>query len=81
VHLFLPLSYISRLGAQDPANALKFFKCPVDKTIPIGFWQMISFSSSQRFFLYRGATDMRRSFAGLGYIVGWYMKACWRKTQ
>jgi|HubBroStandDraft_6_1064221.scaffolds.fasta_scaffold129941_2 transposase len=30
---------------------------------------MISFSSSQRFFLYRGATDMRRSFAGLGGIV------------
>ena len=30
---------------------------------------MISFSSSQRFFLYRGATDMRRSFAGLSGIV------------
>jgi transposase len=30
---------------------------------------MISFSSSQRFFLYRGATDMRRSFAGLGGLV------------
>lgn len=30
---------------------------------------MISFSSAQRFFLYRGATDMRRSFAGLGGIV------------
>jgi transposase len=30
---------------------------------------MISFSSSQRFFLYRGATDMRRSFAGLSGII------------
>ncbi len=30
---------------------------------------MISFSSSQRFFLYRGHTDMRRSFAGLSGIV------------
>jgi transposase len=30
---------------------------------------MISFSSSQRFFLYRGATDMRRSFAGLSGLV------------
>lgn len=30
---------------------------------------MNPFSSSQRFFLYRGATDMRRSFAGLGAIV------------
>jgi transposase len=30
---------------------------------------MISFSSSQRFFLYRGPTDMRRSFAGLSGIV------------
>lgn len=30
---------------------------------------MISFSSSQRFFLYRGTTDMRRSFAGLSGIV------------
>lgn len=30
---------------------------------------MNPFSSSQRFFLYRGATDMRRSFAGLSGIV------------
>ena len=30
---------------------------------------MISFNSSQRFFLYRGSTDMRRSFAGLSGIV------------
>jgi transposase len=30
---------------------------------------MNPFSSSQRFFLYRGATDMRRSFSGLSGIV------------
>ena len=30
---------------------------------------MISFSSSQRFFLYRGATDMRKSFDGLCGLV------------
>jgi transposase len=30
---------------------------------------MNPFSSSQRFFLYRGATDMRRSFAGLSGLV------------
>src|ERR1039458_7360285 len=30
---------------------------------------MISFSSSQRFFLYRGATDMRKSFDGLSGLV------------
>ena len=30
---------------------------------------MISFSSSQRFFLYRGPTDMRRSFSGLSGLV------------
>jgi transposase len=30
---------------------------------------MISFSSSQRFFLYRGATDMRKSFNGLCGLV------------
>jgi transposase len=30
---------------------------------------MIAFTSSQRYYLYRGATDMRRSFAGLSGIV------------
>jgi transposase len=30
---------------------------------------MISFHSSQRFFLYRGATDMRKSFDGLSGLV------------
>ena len=30
---------------------------------------MISFNSSQRFFLYRGATDMRKSFNGLCGLV------------
>jgi len=30
---------------------------------------MISFSSSQRFFLYRGATDMRKSFDSLCGLV------------
>jgi transposase len=30
---------------------------------------MISFNSSQRFFLYRGHADMRRSFAGLSGLV------------
>src|SRR5277367_4223587 len=30
---------------------------------------MIAFSSSQRFFLYRGATDMRKSFDGLCGLV------------
>ena len=30
---------------------------------------MNAFSSSQRFFLYRGHTDMRRSFAGLSGLV------------
>jgi transposase len=30
---------------------------------------MNPFSSSQRFFLYRGATDMRRSFSGLSGLV------------
>lgn len=30
---------------------------------------MISFNSSQRFYLYRGATDMRKSFDGLCGLV------------
>lgn len=30
---------------------------------------MISFNSSQRFFLYRGVTDMRKSFDGLRGLV------------
>lgn len=30
---------------------------------------MLSFSSKQRYFLYRGATDMRKSFDGLSGIV------------
>jgi len=30
---------------------------------------MISFHSSQRFFLYRGVTDMRKSFDGLSGLV------------
>jgi transposase len=30
---------------------------------------MISFHSSQRFFLYRGTTDMRKSFDGLSGLV------------
>ena len=31
---------------------------------------MLSFSSKQRYFLYRPATDMRKGFAGLGGLVG-----------
>lgn len=30
---------------------------------------MLSLSSRQRFFWYRGVTDMRKSFAGLSYLV------------
>ncbi len=30
---------------------------------------MLNFSASQRFFLYRGATDMRKQFDGLGGLV------------
>lgn len=30
---------------------------------------MLSFSTKQRYFLYRGATDMRKSFNGLGGLV------------
>ena len=30
---------------------------------------MIGFNSAQRFFLYRGAVDMRKSFDGLGGVV------------
>lgn len=30
---------------------------------------MLSFSSKQRYFLYRGATDMRKEFDGLGGLV------------
>lgn len=30
---------------------------------------MLSFSSKQRYFLYRGATDMRKSFDGLSGLV------------
>ena len=30
---------------------------------------MLSFSSKQRYFLYRGITDMRKSFNGLGALV------------
>jgi transposase len=30
---------------------------------------MIAFTSSQRYYLYQGATDMRRSFAGLSGLV------------
>jgi len=30
---------------------------------------MLSFSSQQRYFLYRGATDMRKSFDGLSGLV------------
>ncbi|MFK7920838.1 MAG: IS66 family insertion sequence element accessory protein TnpB [Bacteroidia bacterium] len=30
---------------------------------------MLSFSSKQRYFLYRGATDMRKSFNGLSGLV------------
>jgi len=33
---------------------------------------MISFSSKQRYFLYRGITDMRKSFNGLSGIVNNY---------
>ena len=33
---------------------------------------MLSFSSKQRYFLYRGATDMRKSFNGLSGLVRQY---------
>ena len=34
---------------------------------------MLSFSSQQRYFLYRGATDMRKSFNGLSGLVHQYI--------
>ena len=34
---------------------------------------MISLSGSERIFLYRGATDMRRGFDGLGALVEQYL--------
>jgi transposase len=35
---------------------------------------VISFSGSERVFLYRGATDMRRGFDGLGAMVERYLQ-------
>ena len=35
---------------------------------------MLSFSSRQRYFLYRGATDMRKGFNGLSGLVRRYLK-------
>ncbi len=34
---------------------------------------MLSFSSKQRYFLYHGATDMRKGFSGLGGMVRHYI--------
>ena len=34
---------------------------------------MLSFSSSQRYFLYRGVTDMRKGFNGLSGLVRQYL--------
>ena len=36
---------------------------------------MLSFSSKQRYFLYRGATDMRKSFNALAALVSEHLKA------
>lgn len=35
---------------------------------------MLSFSTKQRYFLYRGSTDMRKSFNGLSGLVGQYFE-------
>jgi len=52
-----------------PPYVIRHIYCCTGETISSGFQIMISFSSSQRFFLYREATDMRKSFNGLCGVV------------